>query len=311
MTGEGVIRFLACFGEKVYEPRQGWFNCSCLFAPWTHEGGKDNHPSFGILRNDLGESYYKCWSCGEHGTVSDLVFKLLRLNRAAPKRQYDFKTALQLVAYDNSTCEAVYNPVDYEDEVAVPTDYIFPESWLKSFFPARKNPYLLSRGIPEAVINKLDVRIDPLGNRVCFPFRNFAGDLIGLQGRACGSEGLRWQLYKHHGKCNRQVWGNESNISFEKPLVLTEGFTDLAKILGVYSNVVCSLTSSLTREKAARVADAKQIITFYDYGTGGGHARDFVDRYYVEADKVHIIPTAKQGDAGNLSMKEEIGRAHV
>lgn len=69
------------FCERQYnsvfiESNNQWFNTHCLLP--THE---DNNPSFGVNANN---NTFKCFGCGEKGSVIDLVMKVegINLNQA-------------------------------------------------------------------------------------------------------------------------------------------------------------------------------------------------------------------------------------
>ena len=49
-----------------------WVTTSCPLAPWTHAGGLDRHPSFGV-RESQGISGVHCFSCGFKGGMLSLV----------------------------------------------------------------------------------------------------------------------------------------------------------------------------------------------------------------------------------------------
>ena len=90
-------------------------------------------------------------------------------------------------------------------------------------------------------------------------------------------------------------------MDLDKPVVLCEGPFDAAKIMKHYPNVAASFTSGLSVEKCKRLADASEIITFYDYGSGGNAARKRIAEVFKKAAVTHLIPTESQDDAGNMT----------
>jgi len=298
-----IAAFYKCFNQDREPTDYEWANGHCMLAPWTHSGGVDGNPSFGIRRNDTGASIYKCWSCDKIGDLTDLVWTIRHLSKKFPKHvSYNLQHAVQLIAQeDEQTCDFIYNPVDYEEELEVDIETIFPSNWLNSFFPAPSHPYLKHREIPIEVAKALDLRVDIIDKRICFPIRNWDGQLMGLQGRTFSDSPLRYKLYSYQDKFNPTILGNEVNVTLDEPLILTEGFFDLAKIMTVYPNVLCSFTSSLSNKKLDRLKDVDQIITFFDVGTGGDSARAKIEKYFGGLYVTHIIPTEEQGDAGAMS----------
>jgi 5S rRNA maturation endonuclease (ribonuclease M5) len=186
---------------------------------------------------------------------------------------------------------------------------VFPEAWLKTFKIATHFPeamaYLISRGIDYKMVMELDIRYDPTQHRVCFPFRNYKGELMGLQGRDINKvTSLRYFQYPYHQKHNLHVWMGESTLDLDQPVVLTEGPHDFARIYKHYKNVACSFTSGLSVEKIKRIADATSIITLYDFGAGGNAARAKLKKVLPNVPMEHIVPTEEQDDAGNMTSAE-------
>jgi 5S rRNA maturation endonuclease (ribonuclease M5) len=202
-------------------------------------------------------------------------------------------------------------PEDIPDfETPVEKDEVlFPEQWLQSFKPIQIFPeamaYCLGRGLSKKSLKQLDVRYDPSQRRVCWPFRNFRGELMGLQGRSIEPDPhLRYYQYGWHGHRNMHVWLGEHWVNLDMPVVLCEGPVDLQKIFIAYPNVCASFTSGLSRTKVKRLADAESIITFYDHGHGGDAAREAIDKYLKGMPILHIIPDPEDGDAGAMSVDD-------
>lgn len=302
-----VKQLLACLDAQKIKVREKWVICSCLLAPWTHNSGHDNNPSFGIEINVTGPSRYNCYSCGANGDLLDLVLEIAQNNKKNPQVSLDLKTAMLLVS-DEQEGEVVDTSVpDYEDLLQKKKKkplIEFPEYWLASFVKYPNHPYLKKRGISETVAAILDARYDMSDNRICFPIRTMNGMLAGLQGRYAQDpvpeNRLRHKQYGWKGEYNKEVWANEDRVDVDKPLVLTEGWFDVAKIFSVYQNVAGSMTSQITADKAKRLRDATEIITFYDHGTGGDTGRKLVDKYWKKANVVHIIPSKEEDDAGSM-----------
>lgn len=311
MTRDKIVKLLNLIGAKNIRPgnNNAWVICSCLFACWKHHGKKDGNPSFGISVDNKGKSKCNCFTCGSSGDLFDLFMELRFLNTEEEHYDVNFKELLQLIATEeNDEDEFDLDLPDYEDILSakkVQPINEFPEEWLASFFPVPDHPYLLERGIPHDTAVALDVRLDSALGRVCFPIRTKQGVLAGMQGRAFDPKNsLRYKLYDYKGKFNPDVWGNESNANLSEPLIMCEGFFDLAKIHQVYPNIVASLTSRITYNKYKRLQDAEDIITFFDFGTGGNHARDLVEEYWPHAVIRHIVPHQEVGDAGNMEVED-------
>jgi 5S rRNA maturation endonuclease (ribonuclease M5) len=312
MKPEKIKALMPCIGSKFKSQRPGWFSGTCPFR-WRHQDGHGGE--FGISTDPKKKSIYKCLSCGAFGDLTDLLLDIQAGLRKHPelRKNFNLLPASQMVADEFADMEL--KPEDIPDFEAPleRNEVLFPEQWLKSFRPIFTFPdavqYCRGRGLSTDVLEQLDVRYDPQQRRVCFPFRNFKGELMGLQGRSTDKDpALRYFQYGWHGHRNMHVWLGEQWVNQDLPVVLCEGPFDLAKIFMVYPNVCASFTSGLSRAKVRRLADSDSIITFYDFGSGGDAAREAIDQYMKGTPILHIIPSDEDGDAGAMR-PEEIAEA--
>lgn len=306
MKQDKVVALLSFLNSKKTGYRAGWVVGHCPRI-WKH-GGKDNTPSFAIQDTDKKKSRCHCWSCGFSGDLTDLLMDVGVYVRKHQLPGYDISMASQLISTEFEDLE--FNPdgiPDY-DEAPEKIETVFSEQWLKSFKTIDQFPeaveYCQGRGLDSQMMQRLDLRYDAKQRRVCFPFRNFKGELMGVQGRAIDkTNDLRYYQYGYTGKRNPHIWMNESNLNLDDPVVLCEGPFDLASIARVYSNVAASFTSGISKSKLMRVASGGLIISFYDYGTGGDAARETITKYLPGYPVIHIIPTEQEDDAGNLPVQ--------
>jgi hypothetical protein len=317
MKPEKIKVLLPMVNSKFKGTRPGWVLATCPFS-WRH-GGKTS-PHFAVSTDPKKKSRCKCLSCGYSGDLTDLLLDIqfgLRKN-ADLRHKFNLLPASTLVADEFADMELT--PADIPDfEAPVEkNEVLFPEQWLASFkkiqiFPPAMD-YCIGRGISEECLKALDVRYDPMQQRVCFPFRNFKGELMGLQGRYIGTEPvkddkheegvLRYYQYGYHGHRNMHVWLGEHKLNLDTTVVLCEGPFDFAKIWMAYPNVAASFTSGLSRTKVRRISDADSIITFFDDGEGGNNAREYVDKYLPGYPILHIIPADEDGDAGAMDVDD-------
>lgn len=325
MKADKVKLLLPLINSKMTGTRGEWVLGHCPMAPFKHSSGKDAHPSFGIKSSSAHKSICKCLSCGYGGDLDDLMIDLRVALKKDPgvAERYKMQAAMQLIASELDDLQFDPNIPDFDEAKKLKASHssglVYPESWLKSFaswsmFPDARE-YLKSRGISPALANHLDIRFDPLQQRVCFPFRNFKKELMGVQGRLISKDPtlLRYFFYDYGGHKNMHVWMGEDRITFDKPLVLVEGPFDLASVYRAYPNVVASFTSGLSVDRVRRIADASEIITFYDYGAGGNAARGRVEEVLKGVPVTHLIPTDSEKDPGAMSYTEivEALRDHV
>lgn len=297
-------KFLSALGSYTKPTKDEWQDVRCPLAAYKHNGGVDNNPSFGVSRNDTGESICKCWSCGFKGSPETLLFELIGLSKLQLiANLVDFKAAWGALAQEPDTpVISLPEPVNYSSEGGGDSHVIFSEEWLQSFVKCYDHPYLKERGVSKKIAARLDIRYDNFRGMVCYPIRDCLGNLIGLQGRSAIGSNCRFRLYDWQGQRNNQVVGNLNNIRFEKPVVLVEGWFDMASVLRVYDNVIPTFTSSISQAKLELLEDAEIIISMYDYGTGGDNAREILGDWCAgERSLHHILPTVEEGDPGNMT----------
>ena len=148
----------------------------------------------------------------------------------------------------------------------------------------------------------LDLRVDILEQRVCFPVRDFSGVLRGLHGRAIQKDvDLRYKMYLHNKKHNSIVWLGESWVDVDKPVVIVEGPFDLAAVLPVYKNVVSPLFATPSVSKIKRLGDAIEVFTFLDKGVGGDKGRELFTSHLKDSVVTHIHPPESYKDPGEMS----------
>lgn len=309
MTPEKIDTLLPLINSKRTGTRAAWILGPCPLGPWRHGGGKDKHPSFGVKSSKNSKSLCKCMSCGFGGDLHDLLIYLSNKLKKDPRSGYSLSLASEIIfgEFEDISLEGYAIPEYGEGTFEESVTTVFPESWLATFYPVAKFPeamtYLQNRGLPLPIVKGLDVRFDPVQRRVAFPFRGRKGDLVGLQGRALDkSNPLRYYQYGYHGHRNSHCWMGEDTVDLDKPVILLEGPFDLASVLRVYQNVAASFTSGLSKEKVLRMADATDIITFYDHGHGGDEARKRIAEVLLGRPITHIIPSYEEGDAGAMSV---------
>jgi DNA primase len=316
VTPEQVKTFLTFLGAKHVTITGAWAHCSCPLAHWTHDSGKDSHPSFAIKCN-VPTSFYNCFSCGS----GDLFKMLQRLNEFGAKPpKYNIKEALAMVLQeDEDNAGAVVNfdnfgiPFSGDQETIIP----FAESWLDSFMWASNSPkameYLHDRNVTKDTANYWELRWDSKREAVGFPVRDFGGACVGLRGRhiapkidpTTGEEQPRYHIYKGNaGHYNRLPWFGEHRVEFTRPVLIVESVFDLISTWRVYRNVVAPMTSGMSVAKVERMKEAVEIYTLLDLGKGGDVARDKISKVLNRDGRFikHLYPSEK--DPGEMSIKQ-------
>jgi len=276
-----------------------WMQASCPFAPFRHNNGTDNHPSWAVSIAENGESHHACYSCRSHGSMFELVMDLRRLyKKNEVPADADWKAAVELSLEDGE--DALVD--DFDDmETKKPTLTLFPEVWVKSFLPGHMHPYLKERGIPQGIAHELEFRYDSDKQRICLPSRDRCGRLVGFYGRdVTGLSDLRYLTYKYQGGWNPHHWIGEDKVSWDDPVILTEGPMDYARGYLTTKQMLASNTSAVTYKKLDRLKDAPMLITMYDLGTGGDNARKEITKWSMKnkVPLLNLIPDTVYGDLG-------------
>ena len=311
MNLDTATSFLRCLGLAAPQTgRSGWVTGACPLGPWRHRDGS-GRGSFGLK---LASGLCTCFSCHWHGVPFDLLYEMRHLERQrASGRRLDFKGALAVLAAGSPGTAPAPAPSLDERTWGQREDCVFPEAWLAEFEPAfaqgeaggEVHPYLAARRVSYEVARALDLRFDPLRQRLCFPVRDYHGRLRGLHGRTVHEHvTLRYLMYTLDGRCSSEVWLGEAWADPERPLVVVESVFDLARVFEVWRNVVCPLTASLGPAKIARLRGVRTILPMFDRDAAGDRARDRLMRALPET-RFHPIGLPRQGcDPADLSTAE-------
>ena len=308
MTLDQIRAFLMALGVHTGAVSgAGWLESHCALAPWRHAAGVDKHPSFGVKLSS-GNPRARCWSCGFTGNLGELLVELRHANDvAASGRDYDFATAVNLIAQADSEFTPIGGDIEYLKRLESPltTNTVFPESWLDSFPKAYDDagnihPYLAKRGLTWEIARLLDLRCDTYRERVCFPIRDAAGALRGLHGRSFAGVDPKYLVYLHKGESNPGVWYGEQWLDRTCMVVMTESVFDLASVRRVYDNVVSPLTANIKAARLKRMSGLVGLVTLFDRDPTGDRARAEIDRFYKHTLVAHVIPPAPHKDGGDM-----------
>jgi hypothetical protein len=290
-------KFLELLNVKVpaAQQRSGWTIASCPLAPWKHDGGTDKKPAF-ACKDEPGDARMNCFACAWHGSMSDLLEEMHYLNTkemhvdppwAQLRAMVDASEAAVSLSFDHPTMEELL--------VSPKGVHVFPTWWLESFPPVwDMKPamhYLVSRGVDLKTIAFLDLRYDSQQKRICFPVRDFNGDLVGLHGRAIMEDTEpRYRMYTQAKQNNPICWLGESWVDLNRPILVVEGPFDVASCLRVYPNTVSPLFASPGHAKVRRMADALEWVTLLDAGKGGDAGRKKIGHAIGQT---HLLTHAK------------------
>jgi len=313
MKREQTRAFLKKLGASmaILQNRTGWTIARCPLAPWTHDDGVDKSPSF-ACKDEPGDAFTTCFSCGWHGSMSALVIRMQEMNRKHHCLDVKWGDALQVIIDAEDSMELDLDWPDLETVMAQKKADLteFPDWWLDTFPPWQKvewsRKYLHERGVLGVMCERLELRADTSQKRICFPVRDFKHRLVGLHGRCVHANvDPRYRMYQYAGQTNPQVWLGEDWVDTSRPILVVEGPFDLASCLRVYPNVVSPLWATPSLEKLRRMGDALEWVTLYDRGGGGDSGRTQVSKA-LSSDYVvtHLKPPEHRKDPGECSVPE-------
>ena len=268
----------------VTKNNSGWLVCHCPFAPLGyHKHGKDRDPSFFVRPNAKGFSGYNCFTCKQHGTVSQLVAKLEHESG---------------VSYGNLSARAMLREAsvdfgefgDHEETEQPPSPLdealycgVYPFAWESD----RAMQYLSSRGVTERAVRSMGLLYDEDGFRVMFPVRGYNGELWGYSGRSVIPDderqnakvkdyaGLkkRWVILGEELVRKADDWCSENGTA-RNPLLVVEGLFAYAHMISLgVQRVACpvaTLGSVLSVYQRDRLAALERPVYFlYDDDVAG------------------------------------------
>lgn len=241
-----------------------WAQCSCPLAPFTHKGGRDSRPSFGV---SVGEerSHYNCFVCSS-GTLEALLGDL-EMRARGQTHTYDFAAARLFLAEESKI--AVLPP--YEEFVPSPYKAFeaWPEWWIEQY-PTWSGvaKYLYNeRNLDFSTCEHFGLRWDARREMVIAPVRTADGVLAGARGRYIGKDetALKHYDYEHRGIRNTHlVWFNEPAFNLDGPLLLVEGQFDAMRVWRHHPKVIALLSSKTTPFKMKKVYGQREVVLMLD-----------------------------------------------
>ncbi len=213
MNRKSIEYVLTKMGVDSIKQNGEWLMLSCPLAPWTHAGGTDRRPSFGV-RESTGVSGVHCFSCGFKGGMLSLV------------REYG-KYAIEAGLWSTELMQEMIDFVilaEDEDEYDVEEHIVPPEVVtvpvkLESYLNIG-HEYFEKRGITEETIKEwnlgfVESYMDKdagiyMYNRVLFPIYAKDGlheQLVGIIGRSTDGEEPKYKNAPPNFRKSNYVYG--------------------------------------------------------------------------------------------------------
>lgn len=273
MSPEAAIKFLKALGAKDAKYDGGnWVKAPCILAPWTHKGGRDTNPSFGVKVNDM-TPHYNCFSC-RAGQLFTLIQEVEMFLAKDPSQKPYFDTALARTILENDGFDIEPLPEFSEFGGSGQEFQEWPEYFIDSFanweFSARAAKYLKQRNVSTETAKAHGLKFDSKKDMIVFPYYNLYGKLAGARGRAIELTGEPPKKQRHYDYTWNQVnnanlvWYNEQALTEEKPVVIVEGQFDKMRVSEVYPHVMANLTAKPILAKMKKLSYAPSVILMTD-----------------------------------------------
>jgi len=240
--------------NQIRERENGnWITTSCPFARWTHDKGKDEHPSFGI---NLSNGVFNCFACGIKGHVSRI-----------------YHIWKNVTGIDDPSLKEYADPDNF-----IPRLFknIAPRS--PRYVSSIPFPFYTGNMFSKLTVKTFSLRYDPRERRIVIPIRYYNNRVVALKGRYVGKDpnALRYRFYKECGGTMPHglgIWfGYHLPIDSTSPLILVEGERNLLKLWDEgFTNVWASGGAEISNAqlRTLRTCEAKKMILFMDNDKGG------------------------------------------
>jgi len=262
-----IIELLKAVGSERVHSDGNDVHGSCPLAPWTHEKGKDRHPSFGVLINNSGPSKYNCFSCKTRGKdLKMLVWRWMELTgKSLTPEMNEWLHETELLDLAEGGDGLVYDA--YPEMRSEDT---LPEEWWGPFKGGVPR-YILDRGISIETCRSWGLGHDRDRHRLMFPVRNQAGELVSIIARTVRSETFGAKYVTFTGtKKGRYLYGENMRVSGDKIFVV-EGTMDALHVWQHgFRDVVAVLGSVVTKDQARTLVEwDKPVYLFFDSDLAG------------------------------------------
>lgn len=330
MDERGIRKLLLELGVDGIETNDTWVNAKCPLAAYTHAGGVDTRPSFGISISDEGRSAYYCFGCSPQGRRLERLFH----NIFVASFRFPWEAAGVFLEHENFGEEdklpAVLDVWEWSEPKEVkplPAEVLKRYPLLqtgKGYEAKRCREYLEEeRGVPVWVQNLCRVRFDWHTSSLIFPLTDIHGNVFVMRKRLrkeksictvspamVGLEGVEFPKLKEVG-----AWFNMFTVDWSRPVMLVEGEIDAMKVISFgFFNVVASATSSVT-DSQIDALHAPLLLLGYDSDKGGQFAhRRIRDRVGKKANMIELdwsvvgkrdSPAEKAKDAGDVKDRDD------
>jgi len=338
MNKQRVKEFLEALGcsQIQVNAQSDWVKAACPLAAWTHEGGADRNPSFGVKATDDsgGVPTYHCFACGSSGTLPKLLHNIQMFSGEHNKEAADILSSEELGddgEHGDSKAETRKRKVISKDKWAklerdrkrrnVPV----PETILQKFplvtgLDDWRSETIVSymredRKIKESLIDDYQLRVyqDPIRQHVgiIFPIYNREGtQVMDMYVRMIHAKSFfRLNARLTDSKVNYQapnLWFGNQFYDPERPLILVEGAFDVLRLrtLGVTANLWAAM-GNVSDDQIDKIHARTIYLAFDADSTGKGYMKKVAEKVEAPARYVLRWDIVDKKDPGELRNLDE------
>lgn len=244
-----LVEFISQYTELEQKGREWWG-----LTPFQEE----NTPSFSVFPD---KNVFYCFSTGYGGNIIDFIRlyyncsvyeAIQKLKKYCGVEGEELGQKQRLMA--TKVCKK-YKSKPQNNKAS--TAKILPANYMDKYIDGVNLEAWINEGISKEVLQKYQVRYDPLCNRIIYPIKNIDGEIVNIGGRTLDPKWKEKSLRKYN---YYQPWGtisviyglyeNKQNIIQSRNLILFEGCKSvlLANTWGI-NNCGAILTSHLGKNQ--------------------------------------------------------------
>lgn len=260
----------------------------------VHKEGHESHPSASVYcgDGDLPYGVWNCFTCGSKGMFWDFVGACFDKSGEWGKRWLITNYG---EAYSESTLDLP------KIEIIQKTKAKYDESILDQF--ESYHPYMTKRGLSDEIIEKFQIKYDPLTKSIVFPVRDLKGNIAFLMKRS--TEGKKFYIDKDADKSIPYLVYNivKDNI---KEVIVCEGQFDALKSWTFGRPAIAMIGAGTSKEQMDTLnkLGITHYILMYDGDDAGRKGAERFKKYINKRCFVDDIIMPPGRDVGSLTKEE-------
>lgn len=217
-----VVDFFNQYTELEQRGREWWG-----LTPFQDE----NTPSFSV---DPENKVFYCFSTGRGGTVYDFIkqyYQCSSKEAVERLREYCGKEGITVAGRRRLPATGICKKFrKRQGNIKQSTAKVLPETCMDKYIVGKNLDAWINEGISREVLDRFQVRYDPVANRLVYPIRNLDGEIVNIGGRTLDplwkEKGLKkYNYYQSWGTINVifGLYENKTDILSTRNVTIFEG----------------------------------------------------------------------------------------